>query len=417
MPNEVIQAEALQVRDVPQETFALQLRAPDAVLADAKRACAALMACIDAKPEADKVFINGELFLEQDDWALVSRFFQTTPKIRETRYVEFGDARGFEAYADMIDIRTGTVLCSADSMCLNDEENWGLRPSYDWVDDLDKDGKQQWVEKEIKGQKKKVPKRKKVEVESKPTPLFQLRSMAQTRAAAKVARLMYSWVVALSGRKISTTPAEEMRNVRGEYGPNIEHGDKGGGREPINQPGKAEPKAVPISEAQVKRMYAIGKNAGMSEESIKATYHFFGFDHADKITRDKYEAIIDAVKSGKVPTGQQTMETPKPAASKGGAFPIEGMVSDVTQENNKGPFIRLKMVGFELYSRDTKMFELLLTAKGQNCKFVMVQSGNDMKGKIVGILRIGKQEWLEDGTPCRQVKDDMEDDIPPEFEQ
>jgi hypothetical protein len=69
-------------------------------------------------------------------------------------------------------------------MCLNDEERWSTRPKYEW-----QDGKRIRMGEEI-------------------VPLFQLRSMAQTRACAKALRNVFAWVVVLAGYK--PTPAEEM---------------------------------------------------------------------------------------------------------------------------------------------------------------------------------------------------------------
>src|SRR6185437_14382005 len=58
------------------------------------------------------------------------------------------------------------VISSAEAMCLNDEPNW------------------------------------------KSKPMFQLKSMAQTRACAKALRNVLAWVVVLAG--YAPTPAEEM---------------------------------------------------------------------------------------------------------------------------------------------------------------------------------------------------------------
>ena len=55
---------------------------------------------------------------------------------------------------------------------------------------------------------KNLPRGKKVAVGSTPTPLFQLRSMAQTRACGKALSNLFKWVVVLAGYK--PTPAEEM---------------------------------------------------------------------------------------------------------------------------------------------------------------------------------------------------------------
>lgn len=158
---------ALEVIDVGQD---LTLRgAPAAVLAEAQKAAQALAEVIAKK--ADPVMINGKQYLEYEDWQTCARFYGITAKTVDTQYVEFGDARGFSARA--VAIRSdGMEISAAESMCLNDEARW-----------TDRD-------------------------------LFQLKSMAQTRACAKALRNVLAWVVVLAG--YGSTPAEELDNLRRE---------------------------------------------------------------------------------------------------------------------------------------------------------------------------------------------------------
>jgi hypothetical protein len=140
-------------------------REPGIVLAEAQRAAAALKDVISRKPK--QVKFNGEQYLEFEDWQTVARFYGLTARVQSTRYVEYGEAQGFEACADVLCVPTGQVLTAAESMCLNDEPTWSRKP------------------------------------------LYQLRSMAQTRACAKALRNVLSWVVVLAGYR--PTPAEEMQ--------------------------------------------------------------------------------------------------------------------------------------------------------------------------------------------------------------
>ena len=139
-------------------------RAPLDVLAEARRAAAALKDVIDAKPRPVK--FNGETYLEFEDWLTCARFYGVAVKVASTSPVEFGTARGFEARAVALLVSTGQEVSAAEAMCLNDEPNW------------------------------------------KNKPLFQIRSMAQTRACAKALRNVLAWVVVLAGYR--PTPAEEM---------------------------------------------------------------------------------------------------------------------------------------------------------------------------------------------------------------
>lgn len=145
----------------------IRFEKPAQVLQRAKEAAQALESVI--KNKRRPVIFNGEQYLEFEDWQTVARFYKLAVKIISTNVVEFGGIKGFEARASVIDLETGAEVSSADSMCLQDEKNWSFKP------------------------------------------LFQLRSMAQTRACAKALRNVLAWVVVLAGFK--PTPAEEMENV------------------------------------------------------------------------------------------------------------------------------------------------------------------------------------------------------------
>lgn len=52
-------------------------------------------------------------------------------------------------------------------------------------------------------------------------------------------------------------------------------------------------KFVTISQAQDKRMFAIGKSNGWNEQDIRNVIGRYGFEHPSEVTRNKYEAICD----------------------------------------------------------------------------------------------------------------------------
>ena len=160
---------------------------PSEVLSDAKKAAVALKGVLDAKPK--KVMINNEQYLEFEDWQTVGKFYGVTVKVVSTAPVQFGDAMGFEATAAVLRA-DGCEISRAESMCLNDEERWRGRPKY---------GVMENGQRGITG--------------NEPVPLFQLRSMAQTRACSKALRNVLAWVVVLAGYR--PTPAEEMDGVPG----------------------------------------------------------------------------------------------------------------------------------------------------------------------------------------------------------
>lgn len=157
--------------------LALQ-RTPQIVLEEAAVAAKALKDLVESKPK--KVVLNGKTFLQFEDWLTVARFYGITVAARATNYVERGRVQGYECHAEAILVSTGQVIGAGQAECLDDEPNWNTRPVY-------RDGRRVGEEK---------------------VPLFQLRSMAQTRAQAKALRSILSWVVVLAG--YAPTPAEEM---------------------------------------------------------------------------------------------------------------------------------------------------------------------------------------------------------------
>lgn len=186
-------------------------RSPEQVLEEAHRAARALKAVIDAKPK--KVVFNNETYLEFEDWQTVGRFYAISPRIVNTKYVEYGFVTGWEATAEAVYIPTGQVIASAEAMCLNDEEKWRARPKYEWHyvkksggTSAEDPGRSELIWEGEDGKKK--PKKTRVLVGEEAVPLFQLRSMAQTRAGAKALRNALAWVVVLAGYK--PTPAEEL---------------------------------------------------------------------------------------------------------------------------------------------------------------------------------------------------------------
>ena len=194
-------------------------RDPAVVLEEARKAAIAIKSVIDAKP--DKVMMNGQTYLEFEDWQTLGRFYGLSVEIEGTKPVEFGGVHGWEASAVVKMVATGETISRAEAMCLNDEEKWRARPKYEWQYVLkdgstqaDDPGREHIVWEERRDGKGKAPKKKKVLVGEEAVPMFQLRSMAQTRAGAKAFRNVLSWVVVLAGYK--PTPAEELDGMGAE---------------------------------------------------------------------------------------------------------------------------------------------------------------------------------------------------------
>jgi len=159
---------------------------PEIVLENAKTAARALADVISNKKKP--VIMNGEQYLEFEDWQTCGQFYGYTVKTGDAVPVEVDGVKGAKAHADLIDIKTGMYLGGAEAYCMRDEEKWNTRPKYEWQGEGDS--------------------RKRVKVGDEVVPWFQLASMAQTRAGAKAFRNRLAWVVVLAGYR--PTPAEEM---------------------------------------------------------------------------------------------------------------------------------------------------------------------------------------------------------------
>ena len=206
------------VATVPHEFGLAVTTDPNRVLAEAHRAARALKDVVSKKEKP--VIMNGEQYLEFEDWQTLAKFYNVTAKVTETKYVEFpGGVRGYEAKAVAFHGPTGIDVSAAESMCLNDEDKWSTRAKYEYQNG------------------------KRVKVGEVTVPLFQLKSMAQTRACAKALRNCLAWVVVLAGYKPSV--AEEMT------------GDESG-----------ESSKPPIKEPQKKKANAEGNTVTFVPETV-----------------------------------------------------------------------------------------------------------------------------------------------------
>ena len=112
--------------------------------------------------------------LYYEAWNTIAEFYGYALGAEDSQPIgeasEKGQYMGFTAKGYVRRKSDGMILATAESSCMRDEANWKNKANY------------------------------------------QLRSMAQTRAASKAARMLLSWVVVLAG--YHPTPAEEMDGVR-----------------------------------------------------------------------------------------------------------------------------------------------------------------------------------------------------------
>ena len=171
----------------PQTSTAIDItRDPQKELEFGHKCAKALMGVVSQK--RNPVIMNGEQYLEYEDWQTVGRFFGATSGTINTVRItnSAGDFIGYDAKAAVYDSK-GVIISYAEASCLRDEPKWGFRTKYEYQN----------------GQR--------VAVGKDPVPEFQLKSMAQTRACAKALRNAFAWVVVLAGYR--PTPAEEMDGV------------------------------------------------------------------------------------------------------------------------------------------------------------------------------------------------------------
>ena len=174
-----------------------------------------LKAVISSSPDRYVQVIGSSEHLRYEAWATLARFCGVSAVIEWTRPIlRDGQLWGYEARAIVVEAGDrNKVHSAAEAECTRDEPNWLERPKYEYhyvtttgeiTPERPPDDRIVW---ETRGDKK-LPKRVRVRVSDEPVPQHQLRSMAQTRAAAKALRLLLSWIVVLEG--YNPTPAEEM---------------------------------------------------------------------------------------------------------------------------------------------------------------------------------------------------------------
>jgi len=140
---------------------------PKEATQEARNTAVFLKKLLDQKP--NPVMIHGNRHMEFEDWITLGNYYGLSIATHDAQPVEVFGVKGFKAQADVIRIEDGVRVGGSEAYCFSDETNWRNKP------------------------------------------LFQLASMAQTRAGSKALSNVLRWVVALEG--ISGTPAEEMTNT------------------------------------------------------------------------------------------------------------------------------------------------------------------------------------------------------------
>lgn len=240
-------------------------KTPDEIMGDASEAAKALERVISSN-KRKLVEFNGKRFLEFPHWQTIGRFFHTTVSTHEAEFVKFEFAQGFKAKALVIDEKTGMQVGCAEAYCLNDEPNW------------------------------------------KHKPLFQLASMAQTRAACKALSNKYRYVAILAGYE--PTPGEEIdMSMEKSLSAPKEKPAPIRAPEPIAPPTAVEtaiefgePYELPmaqigatlkITDKQRKMLFAKSRDAGITEGHLKDyLWSHYNLEHTADLNRKQFTEML-----------------------------------------------------------------------------------------------------------------------------
>ena len=155
-----------QLVEVPTEKGEVVALSPNRVISEAQEMANALYQVVEKQHLY--MDIGGNKYLQLEAWQLLGKFCNVHGLVESVQPVEYFGTKGFEAKAVVRDSE-GVVIAAAEAVCLDDEPNWTDKP------------------------------------------LFQLKSMAQTRSLSKAYRSTLSFIVSMAG--YAPTPLEEMEGV------------------------------------------------------------------------------------------------------------------------------------------------------------------------------------------------------------
>jgi hypothetical protein len=218
-------------------------RKPPEIIEEARSAAIELQKVIASKKK--RVVFNGEQYLEFEDWQLLGRFYNMTVQVKATDQISYGNIQGFWARAELVQF--GAIISSAEAMCLNDEPNWSKKP------------------------------------------LFQLRSMAQTRACAKAFRNVLSFVAVLAGYR--PTPAEEMSEAESASTKKRMPQAKSAAAPPQPISEAKAPESDLISKEEQTKFIKICQGAEIPNDIVKTKLVEFGYKSSGEIRHADFEML------------------------------------------------------------------------------------------------------------------------------
>lgn len=247
MSHELVNKETGEIAEIQQT--------PEVMLLAARDAARSLKSVIDSN-DRPPVSFGGKQYLEYPHWQTIAKFYHCSVATEGAEFVEIQGVPGFKAKAVVIDDKTGIKIGSAEAYCLKDEPNW------------------------------------------KNKPMFQLASMAQTRAGAKALANKFRYVAIVAGYE--PTPKEEMDGI--EIKPSI----KTPQAKPIEAQvvkeeipfGEGKSNIAPISDKQRKLLWAKCRAAKVPEEVFKAYIKdVFLVEHTDELPWTAMDPLIKWIES------------------------------------------------------------------------------------------------------------------------
>lgn len=217
------------------------------------------------------VIISRREHLKYEAWLTLGTWRGVLPRCLKTTDLVLDDgSTGWEADSVAVDVSTGNILSQAQAMCMSNEPNWGTRPKYD------KDTGEYLGEE--------------------PVSEHQRRSMAQTRANAKVLANVLRYIVVLA--KYEPTPAEEMpEEGAAGVGSLLQKPALPQPRPARNGTGSNDDGGVLISEKQIKLVWARLHAAVKSTDDLRRILERRGCAAVGAIKKSDLNKVLEDIGS------------------------------------------------------------------------------------------------------------------------
>lgn len=253
MSSETVIAEALVNRKTGELVEVGVQKSPEEIMLDATEAAKALERLIVSNKRPPVIF-NGKRYLEFPHWQTIGKFYHVGVETHDAIFLEVGGTRGFHAQATVIDEKSGLKIGGGEGYCMVDEPNWRSRP------------------------------------------LFQLASMAQTRAACKALSNKFRYVAIVAGYEPAAAEemVEEERIFKLPRERAIPPGPTGPEQEPEEPKQAAHGGDRPITDKQRSLLFAKSREAKIPEDMVKIFIReHFGLEHTSDLTRLQFDKVLN----------------------------------------------------------------------------------------------------------------------------